>query len=180
MSAIITDNAIALQRVQDGIQFQAEPMLAGDAPQLLLDKYEVASVWLPSTNYNIGSEIIPTALNRNGRRFVCIAFDGNGRSSDTTEPIWGGILGDGVFLIESTPPGARNWIVSDGNLTWRENGPEIDLWDIKAAIQDGWLQKAALVAGAYDASNPKQSLSRSQMHDHCMKMAQVYEPIGLA
>jgi hypothetical protein len=47
-------------------------------------------------------------------------------------------------------------------------------YDLNAAAREGWLWKAARAASKFDVTTDGQSVSRSQMKDHCDEMAEMY------
>ncbi len=51
-------------------------------------------------------------------------------------------------------------------------------YDLNAAAADVWRTKAAQAAKVYDVRTDNHGLSRSQIMDHCMKMAVLYESRG--
>lgn len=51
-------------------------------------------------------------------------------------------------------------------------------FDINAAAADIWRRKASHYATAFDFSTDNHSVSRSQVYQHCLEMAQRYEGLG--
>ena len=47
-------------------------------------------------------------------------------------------------------------------------------WDLHWAASEGWLAKAAKVAGDFDFTSDGQTLDRGQVHAHCLRMARHY------
>lgn len=47
-------------------------------------------------------------------------------------------------------------------------------WDLGAAAAEGWRWKAAKVAGHFDFGADGSNLSKSQVMDHCLRMAEVF------
>lgn len=52
--------------------------------------------------------------------------------------------------------------------------------DIYAAVHDCWMLKAGKVAGDYDFDEAGMRDSASQVHAQCLKMADRYNPVGIA
>lgn len=65
---------------------------------------------------------------------------------------------------------------SNGNIPyspgWVEN------WDIRAASRQGWLLKAAKAVPSVNFSGDGTQGSLSDIHEHCMAMANKYQSIG--
>jgi hypothetical protein len=109
---------------------------------------------------------VPTTNNKTGRRYRLVSLDGSGVTSGATEPSW---------------PEYSYGTVSDGNLTWQEDGIEVALWDVRAAAYQGWLDKAAKASALYDArTSSGTSATKSQIYAHCLNMANRYIPVGVA
>jgi hypothetical protein len=51
-------------------------------------------------------------------------------------------------------------------------------YDLNAAAADIWRKKAAHYAPSFDFSTDNHDLSRSQVYDHCVEMAQFFEGIS--
>jgi hypothetical protein len=47
---------------------------------------------------------------------------------------------------------------------------------LRNAIHDIWVLKAAMSAKEFDVSIDQQKWNRSQIHDHCLAMAQKFMP----
>ena len=161
----IRTEADALETVIRLADTQANPVLPDDRPLAIVRALALATVWTASTEYLLGARVVPLA-NFTGRIYRAIAFDGDGVSSATTEPEW---------------PSSRDSKILDGNVTWQEDGLDTgDLYDIRGAIHQLWLEKAAVATSKIDFTADNQSLTRSQLHEHCLAMAQQYRPIRIA
>ena len=158
---LLTDEAQALERLEDMLAYNTDPVLTETAVIQLLDEFKRASVWVANTAYVIGDVVIP--ITRNGHRFVCTV---SGTSHATTEPIW---------------PDYDGGIVSEGStLQWEEAGREYDLWDLQAAAAKGWALKAALAAQMASITIGDNVKAQQQVYDHCREMARYYTPIRVA
>lgn len=153
------------------VQGNTSPVLDVDELQRCLDDARLAFTWVASTNYSadpysLGSVVIPTATKRNGHRYKLTAFDGTGNTSGTTEPSW-------VTGFKST--------VSDGNLTWTEDGMEYaQLWDMNDAASRAWSLKASKTVTCVDFGQDGVRFNAGDVHKHCLEMALYYQPIQFA
>jgi hypothetical protein len=148
------------------LQPDIEPALTESELNELLLGNVTASLWEASTIYSLGSVVVPTTNNKTGRRYRLVSLDGSGVTSGATEPSW---------------PEYSYGTVSDGNLTWQEDGIEVALWDVRAAAYQGWLDKAAKASALYDArTSSGTSATKSQIYAHCLNMANRYIPVGVA
>jgi hypothetical protein len=162
---ILIDEDLAMTRLKAMVQDEVCPTLNPDELQLLLDGAKRAAIWTASTAFSIGDVVIPTTNNRNGHRYVCIAFDGSGVSSATTEPTWSS---------------CRDATITDGNITWQEDGREFDLWDLRRAAYDGWDMKMSKASPYEDFKQGDQSFSDSQLFEHCKKKRDSFVPVMVA
>lgn len=154
----------ALEKLAEMLASTQEPVLSYDDLSSLLANHARATVWAPGTTYAVGQKIVTTE--RNGRLYVCREPGPSG----VTEPDWGD-AGDHY-------PGRE---VDDGaDLVWEDAGPAFEeLWDLRAAAQEGWLLKAARAAHEFDFSSEQQKFVLSQRHQHCLAMAARYEPLAV-
>lgn len=142
--------------------FDVVPCLEPVDVELILSNARIASIWEAETDYAIGDKVIPTEDNRNGHLYQVVAFDGDGTTSDDTEPEWSTL---------------RDSEISDGNIIWREAGyAPSSLWDMTQAACDAWQAKAAKTANRYDFQSLDQRFSASQLYDHCVRQADRYRP----
>jgi hypothetical protein len=148
------------------VQASVEPILTESELNELLLGNVTASLWEASHVYSIGDTVVPTTNNKTGRRYRLVSLDGSGVTSGATEPSW---------------PEYSYGTVSDGNLTWQEDGLEVGLWNVREAAYQGWLDKAAKASALYDArTSSGTSATKSQIYSHCLNMANRYTPIGVA
>jgi hypothetical protein len=135
---IVTSKTDARRRLIDTILPTFNPVLdtsngPTDDINKILTQIQRATVWAANTVTNIGAVIIPTTGNRNGHRYKCIRLlSGGNQQTGATEPIW---------------PMSRENAVTDGAITWQEDGIEYDLWDLRYGFHLGWklkLEKAAV------------------------------------
>lgn len=71
------------------------------------------------------------------------------------------------LLLGSSQPDTDGYLPSEES--WSSS------YELDAAAAEGWRRKAAIVAGDYDFSDGEARLSRSQMLQHCLKMANEYK-----
>lgn len=121
---IVTDPTEANAILRRKLQADVPPELLESDIQGLLNDNIAATEWTAATAYTAGMVVVPSLSARVGSRFVCVI----GGTSGSTEPTW--------------PTWLRGQ-VGDGNVLWEEAGLECDLWDMGAAIQDGWDLKVA-------------------------------------
>ena len=182
MGQIITDGAVAMLALETLCPSTADPALTAADMQQLLDGARRAYTWKASTSYPMGSVVMPTT--RNGRRYKLISFDGSGTSSGTTEPSWpapnAASANWPVWGTAQPSPIVgwwRNAVVTDGNITWMEDGEDYDsLWDLGRAAFDGWMMKAGRAICAVDLQTGQMRQAQSQIYDHCISMANRYAP----
>lgn len=179
MGQIITNETDAIAVLELLCPSASDPTLLPTDMDALLVQTKRASLWEVSTPYALGVTLMPTV--RNGRRYKLIAFDGSGVSSGTIEPSWPSPSSNPEnFPVWSAfaPQGDgwwRNAIVSDGNLTWQEDGEDFDsLWDIQRAAFNGWMLKAGRAICAVDLQSGQMKQAQSQIYQHCCDMAQRY------
>jgi len=177
----LTDEDLAMEQLISMVQGNTAPVLDVDELQRCLDDARVAFEWSASEDFSveprgIGAVVIPTSANRNGRRYKLVAFDGTGTSSGSAEPSWP--------AVSLTLP---NWvmgfqgIVTDGNLTWREDGPEVQqLWDMNDAASRAWSLKASKTVTCVDFGQDGVRFNAGDVHAHCIAMALFYQPIQFA
>lgn len=186
MGLIITTESQALAALEILCPSGSDPVLSVDDMTSLLEGAKRAVLWEAATSYEIGTIVMPTV--RNGRRYRLIAYDGSGTSSGTTEPTWPAPVSTSDSLpiwatTQSNPVVGwwRNAIVSDGDITWVEDGTDYDsLWDIQSAAFQGWLLKAGRAVCAIDISTENKSFKQSQIYDHCINMSLRYQPVFIS
>lgn len=186
MGLIITNLSDALDALDILCPSTADPVLTTTDTTLLLDGALRAVIWTTITTFDMGAVVMPTV--RNGRRYRLIAFDGTGVKSGVTEPTWPAPLGTANNFpvwgnVQPTPIVGwwRNAIVTDGHITWMEDGADYDsLWDIGLAAFNGWMMKASRAVCAIDIQTGKMSMTQSQIYDHCLSQAQRYAPVYVA
>lgn len=131
----------------------------------ILDSCRRGSVWAAATAYNVGDVVIPTAANRNGRRFRALRFTNTDRKTGSTEPAW------------ST---SDMTTITDGSVIWQEDGSDWDgaLWDLQAAAREGWELKASKAVTSVDVSAGQvSSIKGSQLYDHCLSQAKRFQSV---
>lgn len=142
------------------------PTLSAEEVLEILDKHERGTLWEASTVYEIGDRVIPTLPNRNGHRYKLIAYTdvATDQMSDATQPSWSMV---------------RDSQITDNHLIWQEDGLDWDgvLWDFTAAARDGWLLKSSKASLTSDVVRGELEIKSSQLFDHCMKMADRFQPM---
>lgn len=157
-----SDKDAAREELKLYAQTDTQPALGATEVDAILVGVQRATFWLTATAYNINDVILPATMS--GRRYRCVRTG----TSGATEPSWpkssGSVIGDG-----------------DGDLLWMEDGPEYaNVFDIRAAIHQAWMTKAAKASPLFDTRSSSQGYSQSQIYQHCMDMAERYAPIGIA
>lgn len=146
----------ALQRLTRHVQPDTQPALERAELEALVDRYQRASVWAAETDYNYGAKVMP--VSRNGHVYVVVTAG----TSGATEPTW--TVGSNSTLTDST-------------ITFREAGSDWEnAYDVRAAIEAGWMQKAAKVSEIYAEGGEQMQ----QVFDHCIKMAAQFRSIRIA
>lgn len=160
---IVTEND-AMDLLKSRSAYTVDPAL-DEANELLpiLRQCVRATIWTANTIYTFGSVIIPTSTHRNGHRYKLVQFDGHGVSSGSTEPTW---------------PRGDNSSISDGNLTWREDGVDYDcLWDIRRACWLSYDLKVQKISCQYDFKAGDSSDSMSQKIATLERMRNRFAPV---
>ena len=157
---LLVDEQRARERLIYLTQAASEPQLEDDEIDDLLADASTVSVWSAATNFEHGDRVIPTTANRNGHIYRVARFDGSGRSTGSTEPSW---------------PDYYCARVTDGDITWEEAGrAPSSLWDLSTAAHRGWLLKAGKAAQQFDYGDMDHKQSASQLHKHCLEMAEKF------
>lgn len=168
---ILTDEGQAIEELLALVEGNTAPVLTPEELLRCLDNARLAFLWTASENFAtaprcLGSVAQPTATNRNGHRYKLTSFDGTGTTGGSTEPSW--------------PTGFRE-IVTDGNLTWTEDGSDYQqLWDMNDAASRAWSLKKGKVATCTDFRQDGVGFSASQVFDHCLEMARFYQSVQIA
>ena len=160
---IAIDRETARAEVAATLQWTVYPSLTPLEVYALVDDTLRCSFWLADTVYVAGDVVLPATSN--GHRYICLT----GGTSTATEPEWS------VCRLSTT---------SDGDdLIWVEDGRAYrNVHDIKQAIHDGWLVKAAKAAKEVDAtlaggaSAGTFSAKANQIYEHCIQMADRWKP----
>lgn len=156
MPSLATQKTAALARLAIYLPAATEPQLTSPELDALLAANLRANVWVATTAYVHGDKVTPTS--RNGHVYTVLTAG----TSAATEPTW--TVGDG-----ST--------VTDGTVTWQEVGEDWEnVYDIRAAIESGWMQKAAKVSELYAEGGEQMQ----QVFDHCIKMAVKFRSVKIA
>lgn len=138
----------------------SEPTLSDGDLTELLTQAKRASLWTTATAVTVGMVIQPTTPN--GHRYLCTESGTTG----ATEPTWAK---------------EKNSVIYDGSATWREVGMAYgELYDLRYAAHLGWLRKAATVVADYSFSVDGQRFDRSDLHTHCLEMANRFAPLVIA
>lgn len=112
--------------------------------------------WYASSYIPAGVYVIPTTPNGHHYRILVAGTTG------TVEPVWP--LGAGATIV-------------DGTVTWQEGGAPnwLPSYDLNRAAAEGWRWKAAKASDRFNFSNDNANFQGSQVHTHCLKMADVYQ-----
>lgn len=140
-------------------QTEAFPVLEAETVEKIVQRNKRASVWEAETAYNVGDRVQPTT--RNGHFYECVKAG----ESDTVEPTWS-------TKVHSL------WHEFASDLIWQECTIDIDgnLYNLRNAVHEAWMLKASMAAKEFDVSVDQQSWKRSQIHEHCLQMAEKYQP----
>jgi hypothetical protein len=155
----------ALARLKLLVASTEEPALTDDEVGTILDAHAVAATWAAATDHAPGDRVIPTAPN--GRVYRCRLAG----TSGATEPDWGDV--DDAYLGRQ---------VEDGDdLVWEDAGPTTgELYDLRAAAHDAWVQKAAACVHQVTFSSSGDQFAMSQRHAQCLRMAERFAPLLVA
>lgn len=186
------DRPTAMARLAARCAAAAYPTLDSVALGLLLDETARYTVWAPVTSYQHGTVVQPTV--RNGHLYRAIVSQQYSAApagvSAAAEPIWP-LYATPDSKVGVTRPywsgydqASGNYslsMVADNTIVWQEAGPDsADPWDLRAAIYNGWLQKAGMASADYDVqADGKDRYSRSQVIAQCERMARKYLPTGV-
>lgn len=98
-----------------------------------------------------------------GGTAIFIVEDGSGNDAGTA--LWSADYANGIITFAATTGGSAYY------LTGRS-------YNLPAAAADIWRTKAAQAAKLFSFSTDNHSLSRNQVYEHCIQMAQMYERQG--
>lgn len=161
----LTDSSEALAELAILIQPLVCPTLTTAEQTAILEMYKRGTLWAATTLTNLGSIVIPTLPNRNGCRYKAVEYTTTATNQKTgaTEPSW------------ST---TRYSQVTDGVVIWQEDGFDWDavLWDLTGAARAGWLLKASKASLTSDYVRGEFEHKSSQLYDHCLSMADRFQP----
>lgn len=151
--------AEAIAYVTLNAQTEAFPTIPAETVEKIVRNNTRASVWQASTDYNIGDRIQPTK--RNGHFYECVASG----TSDEVEPDWSLTIHSKVTEFGS-------------DLIWQECAIDIDgnLYNLRNAVHEAWVLKASMAAKEFDVSVDQQKWNRSQVYEHCLEMAEKFQP----
>jgi hypothetical protein len=115
--------------------------------------------WIAGARYPVGAAVRPTIPN--GHFYILL--DNNDNAADSGEP--------NPWPLET---GAQ--VVTIAGYVWQEAGMAAytPTYDLDLAAADGWMQKAAMAADAYNLSDNGLSLSRDQIYVHCERQAKYW------
>ena len=151
--------AEAIAYVTLNAQTAAFPSVDGADVTAIVQRNIRAKVWTASTVYKVGERVQP--IIPNGHFYECVQAG----ESDTVEPIWSN---------------RQNslWHEFASDLIWRECALDVDgnLYNLRNSVHEIWVLKASLAANEFDVSIDQQKWNRSQIYDHCLQMAEKYQP----
>lgn len=161
--------AEALSRLQTMTDYNVEPEITSTRVEELLDEVRLAALWdelgteAGDVAPAVGLVIMPTV--RNGHRYELVSLTAPGEQG-ATEPDF---------------PTERDSTITDGDLVWREAGPDYSIrWDLNRGACLGWQLKAGYAAAKYRSVVNDQTFDRNHIIDNCLAMAAQYEPISIA
>lgn len=112
--------------------------------------------WVAGMALAVGDYVVPP--DRSGVRYLITV---SGGTAGATEPSW---------------PASGASVTIDG-VTYEGTDEEVwtPTYDLYAAAAEGWRWKAGKIANAFDFSTDQQSFDKSNIFDHCQKMAAFYD-----
>lgn len=154
-----TDRTAAINHVKLAIQSVVAPVVSDTEVEQLVDDCRWATTWQAGATYDSDAVVMP--ITRNGHRYRCFI----GGIAGITEPIW---------------PKRFGAQVHDGQIVWREDGPQLtSIYDTATAIYRGWLLKAAKAQSCVDWKAGGITTSEGQVFEHCRQMAEALKPFGV-
>jgi hypothetical protein len=142
------DKDLALDKLEDLVQPDAEPTLSVFELEAILDRNQRASRWTASVELTVGNVIAPSVPNGHIYRVI------EGGIAGATEPAW--------------PTGSDDALV-DGAVTLVEAGMGFEsVFDLRGAVQDAWALKAAKAAESLTKDG------ENVIFEHCDSMARRY------
>jgi hypothetical protein len=164
MAAIITSSSDAAALLEAACPHDSAPVLTDGQMTALLARWAIATVWDDATAYVYGQYVVPVA----GAPAYLY------RVARNTDETWGGTSG------ATAPTWDTSTWLADGTLHWEYVGPApACIWDIRSAAREGWLMKAASVAGCVDITDGALRAANSQQHAMCIQQADRYKAIGI-
>lgn len=162
-----TDRTAARAELVGLIQPTSSPVLSetgdGNDVDTILDRHRRSTTWAAETEYQVGDVVMPIV--RNGRRYLCVRAGTSGDEEPTHWP-----KRQGAKLAEGE---------SDPQLVWAEDGPGFEnIYDVRAAAHDAWTLRATRSAGKFNLSLGGQRFNRSEVYEHCVRMAASFAPVN--
>lgn len=148
------DSATARTMIERATAWNQVPTLTSDEVDRLLVLAHAEREWRPSVYYQPGAFVFDDTT---GMRFKAIS----GGYAGTETPTW---------------PTVPAQTADDGEVAWE--WADEATYDIYGAAAIGWEWKAARTAGKFDFGRGDSNWTRSQMYDHCIKMAAYYRGLG--
>lgn len=140
----------------------AVPTVTDAEVDAILTETAYAVAWSSAQTYEFGQRIMP--ITRNGRIYQVV----KGGTSGTTEPSWPTGL---LSRVEAT----------GGTAIFEVAAPDVgNVWDLRAATHRVWLLKAAKASELSHFAEDGQSFDPQQVYDHCVAMAQRWQPFVIA
>lgn len=148
--------AEAVQYIRDRVNVAEYPVLTDIDMVTIVSNRLRYSTWAASTAYAYGARVVPVAPN--GRMYRCVRPG----TSGATAPSW-----------PEWPTSHMGYTLADGagNLQWEDDGPAASAYNLRGMLYDAWMLKAGRASGDFDVRDRDADMRRSQVLDHCRRMA---------
>ena len=155
----------AIARVKLQAAAGVYPLLTDDEVSACLAIHQRGLVWQAETIYNVGDKILPTVPT--GFIYVC---QRNGESL-TTEPSWPAYSSGSVYV-------GYRFTEGDSGLLWAVAGhAPPQMWDVRGAVREAWMLKAAKCSADLNISDRNAKIERQKVYDNCISMANKFVPV---
>jgi hypothetical protein len=157
--------------------WQQNPVLPTGDLDKIIAKFQLYTIWLPSTSYDWGARVVPTV--RTGYHWKSLQSGVSG----TTEPVWPihhYSAGFESFLTNFEESTRER--IADGTVLWEQGGTDNgeSLWDMNAILHKAWMEKASLASKLMGVQAGRNRFDLRDIYLNCLSMARQYKTTRFA